>query len=88
MASADVFFSFDRNKYNSIYVEPGRNLEILIDWPRSLESDNPAEYMTFGGELGRINNELVAAPRIITGFDQTLGDNAVPTVAREKILSI
>lgn len=87
MASADVFFSFDRNKYNSIYVEPGRNLEILIDWPRSLESDNPAEYMTFGGELGRINNELAAAPRIITGFDQTLGDNAVPTVAREKILA-
>ena len=43
--------------------------------------------MTFGGELGRINNELVAAPRIITGFDQTLGDNAVPTVAREKILA-
>lgn len=51
------------NSFFNIFMAPGNNLEVEIDWERLIESRNAVEGVTFGGSLGQVNRELAAAPK-------------------------
>lgn len=75
------------------YVEPGRRLDIALDWEDLLEGDlkrnigdyNHVTHTCFGGELGDINRQLADAPRPVYINIQTMSHHLTPAEAKSKL---
>lgn len=81
--------------YADLYVEPGRNLSLYIDWDSVTERemnevlDRPLNpfILHYGGSLGEINGRLAAAPRK-EGMARSLSRDHTPTKAAAKLDSV
>lgn len=81
------------NTWNRYYVEPGRDLELVIDWEDVLKCSqeryqgdyNSLTRTYFGGELGDINRQLADAPQPEHINVQTIGHDLTPTEAKARI---
>ncbi len=70
MAQTPTFKVKDYRMCFNVYLEPGNDLEVLIDYDKLLESKVNAA--TFGGSLGVLNNELIACPVEISSIFYTI----------------
>ena len=96
MASPGYFsISFSSYAWLSYYAEPGRTLDILLDWDdvlkasldRIMERDSHMPNTRFGGDIGRINCELAAAPSAPATAVYQMAHDSVPSVALKVILA-
>ncbi len=79
----------------SYYAEPGRTLDILLDWndvlqaslDRIMERDTRTSNIRFGGKTGDINRELAAAPAAPATNVFQMAHDSVPSAALKVILA-
>lgn len=79
----------------SYYAEPGRTLDILLDWNDVLQAsldrimgrDTRTSNIRFGGETGDINRELAAAPAAPATNVFQMARDSVPSAALKVILA-
>lgn len=79
----------------SYYAEPGRALDILLDWDdvlqtsidRIMERESRMANTRFGGDTGHINRELAAAPFAPAISMHSMAHDSVPATALKIILA-
>ncbi len=74
-----------------VYLEPGNDLEILIDYDKLLDAGvgaaKKADAVTFGGSLGEINSELIASPMdMATPISHIIAEDKTPDEAKRMII--
>ncbi len=84
------------NQWQWYYAEPGRTLEIVLDWDDMMRSEydkrmyrifrNPEAR--FGGDVGEINAELAGAPLPTDSHYREWASKTVPSEAADRIAEI
>lgn len=86
-----TFLNINSITYLPIYVEPGNDLQIILDMEDILDIDrmrglkNDLENVDYGGSLAEINRAILKAPQFTGTRAQLLADNTAPLEAKENI---
>lgn len=84
-ASNDILAVVGDKARVRLYLEPGSDLEMLIDWDLSGNRSKGSRVIHFGGTLGEINEDIARAPQLRSITDRQWGDTCLPSEALRRV---
>lgn len=76
--------------FTSVYLEPDRDLAIYLNWDDMIDFDGDSKLknICFGGQLGRVNRDIIKAPSMPFFMTPDIAKSVAPEKAIEKVDSV